>query len=272
MIMAAQPERIEVKTSDGAILHAYREGNGPILFLISGLGGTAGFWTPAAQRLASHFTVIRFDQRGIAQSTRGTAPCSIATLAHDSLCVLDAFAINKAVVLGHSTGGCIVQCMASIAATRLERAILSATWIQAGPYLQALFSMRKNLLVAAPRAYAESAALLSYPPEWLQDHWSVFEKSAASAPRNDQEKAIIAERIDALLAHDGHGMLKALTMPTLILGAEDDMIVPSLYQNELVAHLPTSQITMLPKGGHFFPITQTESFVERLIAFAGGAQ
>lgn len=268
--MAAHPERIEVKTSDGAILHAYREGNGPVLFLISGLGGTAGFWAPVTERLTSRFTVIRFDQRGIAQSTRGTAPCSIATLAHDAICVLDAFAIDQAIVLGHSTGGCIVQCMASMAAIRLERAILSATWIQTGPYLRALFSMRKQLLATAPQVYAESAALLSYPPAWLEDHWSVFEKLSASAPSNEQEKLIIAERIDALLAHDGHQMLKALTMPTMILGAEDDMIVPPLYQKELATHLPASQISMLPKGGHFFPVTQTEYFVDRLVAFAGG--
>jgi pimeloyl-ACP methyl ester carboxylesterase len=269
--MAVHPERIKVKTSDGAILHAYCEGNGPVLFLISGLGGTAGFWAPVVQRLLSHFTIIRFDQRGISGSTRGTAQCTIATLAHDSICVLDAFGINQATVLGHSTGGCIVQCMATMAATRLRRAILSATWIQAGPYMHALFSMRKSLLMTAPQAYVESAALLSYPPDWLQDHWAVFEKSAASAPRNEQDKAIIAERIDALLTHDGRRMLKSLTMPTLILGAEDDIIVPPLHQNELAALLPASQITMLPSGGHFFPVTRTQPFIERITAFAGDA-
>jgi pimeloyl-ACP methyl ester carboxylesterase len=267
--MAVHPESIRVKTSDGAVLHAYCEGNGPVLFLISGLGGTAGFWTPVAQHLAARFTILRFDQRGIAGSTRGTAPCSIATLARDSICVLDAFGINQATVLGHSTGGCIVQCMATMAATRLQRAILSATWIQAGPYMHALFSMRKGLLTTAPEAYSQSAALLSYPPRWLQEHWSVFEKAEAGAPCNDQDKTIIAERIDALLAHDGHEMIKALTMPTLILGAEDDIIVPPLHQNELAALMPESQITMLPTGGHFFPVTRTETFVERLTAFAG---
>ena len=270
--MVTQPERIEVKTEDGAILHAYRDGNGPPLFLISGLGGTAGFWTPVVQRLSPRFTIIRYDQRGIAGSSRGTAPCSIGTLAQDSLRVMDAFGIDGATVLGHSTGGCIVQCMASMAAPRLERAVLSATWIQAGPYMRALFSMRKSLLPTAPQAYATSAALLSYPPDWLQDHWAVFEKAAASAPLSEQEKVIISERIDALLAHDGHEMLNALTMPTLILGAEDDIVVPSLHQHELGALLPSSAMTILPKGGHFFPVTQPEPFAERLGAFTGGKQ
>lgn len=269
--MAVHTNSIDVKTPDGAVLRAHREGRGPVLMLISGLGGTAGFWTPVVQRLSSKFTIIRFDQRGISASARGTAQCSIQTLAEDSFCVLDAFGLERATVLGHSTGGCIVQCMASIAGLRLERAILSATWIAAGTYMRALFSTRKSLLDTAPQAYAETAALLSYPADWLESHWSVFEKAVAGTPRNDQEKKIIAERIDALLAHDGHSMMGALSMPTLILGAEDDMIVPSFHQRELAAHLPASQLAILPKGGHFFPITQTELFVARLASFAGSA-
>ena len=269
--MSEVPHRIDVETSDGAILHASCEGNGPVLMLISGLGGTAGFWNPVVQRLAPQFTIVRFDQRGIAGSTRGTAPCTTMTLAQDSLLVLDAFGVQRASVLGHSTGGCIVQCMASISADRLDRAVLSATWIKAGPYMQALFSMRKSLLATAPQAYAESAALLSYPAAWLQDHWSVFEKAVAGTPNTDSAKTIIAERIDALLAHDGQVMLKSLTMPALLLGAEDDIIVPPFHQRELAAVLPNSRLHLLAQGGHFFPVTQTERFVEHLVAFIGGA-
>lgn len=268
--MSGVPQRLEVQTSDGAILHASCEGNGPVLMLISGLGGTAGFWNPVVQRLSTQFTIVRFDQRGIAGSSRGAAPCTTMTLAQDSILVLDAFGIQRASVLGHSTGGCIVQCMAALSAGRLERAVLSATWIKAGAYMRALFSMRKSLLLTAPQAYAETAALLSYPAAWLQDHWSVFEKAVAGTPKSESEKAIIAERIDALLAHDGHAMLKALTMPTLLLGAEDDVIVPSFHQRELAAALPDSHIHLLAHGGHFFPVTQTERFIERLAAFVGG--
>jgi aminoacrylate hydrolase len=272
MTMSETPDRIEIKTSDGAVLHAYREGHGPVLMLISGLGGTAGFWKPVVDQLSSRFSVIRFDQRGIAGSSRGTAICSIATLAQDSLHVLDAFGSRRAIVLGHSTGGCIVQCMAAMAAERLERTILSATWIAAGSYMRALFSMRKSLLASAPRAYAESAALLSYPADWLQNHWTVFEKAVAGTPHSDHEKSIIAERIDALLAHDGHAMLQALTMPTLVLGAEDDIIVPPFHQRELAMALAAGQMKMLPQGGHFFPVTQTDVFVRHLSEFAGEVQ
>jgi aminoacrylate hydrolase len=60
-----KPSRFSVTTADGAVLQAIREGSGPALVLVSGLGGTASFWTESAAVLAGRCEVIRFDQRGI---------------------------------------------------------------------------------------------------------------------------------------------------------------------------------------------------------------
>lgn len=270
--MTQATKQFQTQTQDGATLNVYLDGRGPALFLLSGLGGTAGFWAPLVATLSSQFTILRFDQRGIAGSTRGTLPCTIQTLADDALHVLKAAEITQATVLGHSTGGCIVQSMALQNAAVIQRAILSATWIRAGAYMKALFELRKNLLSLEPRAYAETAALLSYPPAWLETHWSVYEKARANTPQTADDVTIIRERIDALLAHDGHQCLSAMRMPTLILGADDDMIVPAFHQQELAQSLSGSQIAMLPRGGHFFPITETASFIEIVTRFMNEAQ
>ena len=58
-----------VTTPDGAKLRARRHGQGQPLVLVSGLGGTAGFWDPAIALLGSEFELITFDQRGIAGSS-----------------------------------------------------------------------------------------------------------------------------------------------------------------------------------------------------------
>jgi aminoacrylate hydrolase len=84
-----EPSRFSVPTADGAVLQAIREGSGPALMMVSGLGGTAGFWAESAAMLAGRGEVISFDQRGIGGSTRGTAACDIAQLARDVLAVLD---------------------------------------------------------------------------------------------------------------------------------------------------------------------------------------
>jgi len=57
----------KVETPDGATLHAFKEGHGQPLLLVSGLSGSAAFWSDIAATLSRSFQVIRFDQRGIAQ-------------------------------------------------------------------------------------------------------------------------------------------------------------------------------------------------------------
>ena len=65
-----------IETPDGATLHAFKEGHGQPLLLVSGLSGSAAFWSEIAATLSRSFQVIRFDQRGIGASTRGEATAS----------------------------------------------------------------------------------------------------------------------------------------------------------------------------------------------------
>lgn len=258
-----------VTTPDGAVLQAFVEGAGPALLLVSGLGGTAGFWKGTTATLARSFRVIRFDQRGIGASTRGSAPCTIDQLARDCLSVLDAAGVERAVLLGHSTGGCIGQALGRIAPERLDGLILSATWLKPSHYMGALFGARRAILAENPQAYAATAVLISYPPAWLEANWGVYEAAIAAAPVAPEARQVVRERIDALLSFDGSADIAALPMPTLVLGARDDMIVPSFLQEELAAALPGGRSILLDSGGHFFPVSRPDAFTAKVVEWIG---
>ncbi len=258
-----------VRTADGAELRASVEGTGPALLLVSGLGGTAGFWNDSAAALARSFRVVRFDQRGIGASMRGDAPCTIDRLAQDCRAVLDAADIERAVLLGHSTGGCIGQSLARQAPERLEGLILSATWLKPSRYMAALFGTRRAILDENPQAYAATATLLAYPPIWLEANWGVYETALAKAPNSAEARQIVRERIDALLSFDGAENAAAIAMPVLVLGARDDMIVPAFLQEELAAALPGARMTMLDTGGHFFPVSRPDAFTATVAEWVG---
>src|SRR5918994_3620886 len=98
-----------VRLRDGAELAVHVDGKGRDLLLVTGLGGTAAFWDPVVAPSASRFRIIRFDQRGIGRSTRGTAPVDIDRLAQDAFAVLDHVGADRPLLLGHSTGGVILQ-------------------------------------------------------------------------------------------------------------------------------------------------------------------
>lgn len=270
---AARPAEIDgefrVKLPDGAMLRAFSQGQGRPLLLVSGLAGSAAFWDDNAATLARSFKVLRFDQRGIGASDRGSAPCTIDQLARDCLAVLDAAGIERATVLGHSTGGCIGLSLAHQAPERLDGLIISGGWLKQNRYMTALFETRLAILDQHPRAYAATAALMTYPPTWLEAHWSVYETAVATAPETPEAKQIVRERIDALRSFDGSNWAGEIDVPTLILGTRDDMIVPAFLQEELAAAMPGARKTLLDSGGHFFPISRPDAFTANVAEWIG---
>lgn len=265
--MTAASVQMDVPTPDGASLRVLADGEGPDLLLVSGLGGTAAFWNAATAQLSARCRVIRLDQRGIGASTRGAAPCTIEQLARDCVTALDATGTKRAVMLGHSTGGCIGMALGRLAPERISALILSATWARPNRHMQALFGARRALLDHDPQSYAALACLMAYPPDWLEANWHVYDAALARAVMSPEARQIVRERIDALLAFDGRAILGDLAMPCLVLGSRDDLIVPAYLQEELAAGLPHAVLEMLDAGGHFFPHTQEEAFVRTLEAF-----
>lgn len=250
---------------DGVDLQAWSYGAGPeTLLLVSGLGGTGGFWKDVAPALADGRRVLCFDQRGIGASARGEAHVNIDLLARDCLAVLDAAGAEHCVLLGHSTGGCIGQRFATIVPGRATGLILSAAWLRPGRYMTALFEARRAILTALPETYAAIAALFSHPPAWLEENWHVFESTVSKAPAAPDTARIVRERIDALLSFDGSADAASLDLPALVVGTRDDMIVPFFLQEILAAALPSAEMAVLDSGGHFFPLTRPAGFVEQV--------
>jgi aminoacrylate hydrolase len=255
-----ETRQFSVALRDDANIAVTIQGSGDPLLCISGLGGTASFWNPCIPAFASKNQTITLDQRGIAASTRGTDACSIDQLAADCFAVLDACGVQTARVIGHSTGGCIAQTMALTHPERVQALVLSGTWAQPNRYMQELFKLRLGLLQSNPLEYASSATFLSYESAWLNANWSVYESALAGAPIKAPAQHIIQERIHALMEFDRKKDLKQLKMPCLILGARDDLIVPSFLQDELAAAIPGSELQIFNHGGHFFPLSRKEGF------------
>jgi aminoacrylate hydrolase len=274
-----QPATISsLKLADGATLCVHVNGVGPDVLLVTGLGGTAAYWDPVVPALAQTFRVIRYDQRGIAASTRGAAPTTIDRLARDTFAVLDHVGSKQAVLLGHSTGGVILQSMALLPQSepqsqphwggRIAGLVLSGTWAAQNRYMAELFRSRAAILSVRPREYAAMVGFLAYTADWLNANWDTYDAMLAAAPVTPAQQAIVAERIAAIMAFDRAADVHRITVPVLVQGAEDDLIVPAFLNRELARLIPHAELQMLPTGGHMYPITRPDAFVTALSAFA----
>lgn len=99
------------KVHVGDIDVAYKMfGKGDPIILFNGASDSMDAWDPSfLTEISSNHTVIAFDQRGIGNSTVGSAPYTYAQLANDTAGLLDALKIPKADVMGYSLGGHIAQ-------------------------------------------------------------------------------------------------------------------------------------------------------------------
>src|SRR5690349_18217962 len=114
-------------TSNGIELYYEIYGEGKPLVLISGLGYSLWQWHRVVPLLAEHFQVITFDNRGVGQSEKPAGPYSAQILAADTVGLLDALQIERAIILGHSMGGFIAQALALDFPGRVEKLILCST-------------------------------------------------------------------------------------------------------------------------------------------------
>lgn len=256
-----------IERPDGARLAVTVTGEGPPLLLLSGLGGTAGFWQGLVPDLARRHRVAVMDQRGIGASTRGTVPVTIGALAADAAAVAQALG-GPVALCGHSTGAAIVLTMAAERLCPVASLTLSAGWLRPDDHLRTLFETRLAVLERAGfTAYDMLGRFLGYPPGHLVAEGRFAPPDWLPPEREAAERARWSERIQALLAFDGAGLPPRIAAPTLVLGSPDDAIVPHHHQRAMAEAIPGAAFRPLSDGGHFYPQTRRAAFLERLLPF-----
>src|SRR5260370_23583505 len=151
---------------DGALYYE-RQGVRCRVLFISGLSGFASFWQDQVAAFARKFDVVTHDHRGIGQSDVTRSGFTVDRMAADVVGLMDALEIERAHIVGHSTGGAIAQILAIEHPKRPARAVLSATWAKPDAHFRRFFRSRKEIpLRSGPRAYIQ-AHTLSLSPHCL---------------------------------------------------------------------------------------------------------
>lgn len=254
-----------------AALHVEETGAGLPLLLVSGLGGRGAFWRGQMAAFGAHFRTITFDHRGCGQSTRDLTVAGTAHMARDVIALMNALEIDRAYLVGHSTGGAIGQHIALDSPDRLGKLVLSCSWPGPDAYFLELFRNRKAVLEhCGPRAYLALGTFLAMPSLVLQGQMANaadnVEERLAAFPGLEVELS----RIAAVMGHDLRERLPAITTPTLCIGACDDQITPPSFTEEMAAAIPDAQEYLLQRGGHFCPIASSAEYNARVLEFLRG--
>jgi aminoacrylate hydrolase len=250
-------------TIAGATIYFELAGSGPALVLTAGQGTGPEARAELMKGLARRHTVLSYDQRGLGRSQRVAQGQSIEALADDVLGLMDAVGFASAAVVGLSTGTGKATALAARHPARVDKLVLAAPWTHADAELLALQGMRKAAARTMPADHhAQLNALLLYPPDHRRLHRDRF-----AAMAQPQDAPGIAARLDAILAFDARIHYPKIACPTLVCGAQDDLVMPIWHARQAYAAISRAKLIEFPSGGHMFPETRTAEFLAAIDAF-----
>jgi pimeloyl-ACP methyl ester carboxylesterase len=271
-VMARVPvEMVQV----GEVTLAYREaGSGFPLIFINGFASTMDTWNPPIlARMAEHFRVIIFDNRGTGYSGSSGEPFSLPLFARDTAGLMDALGVESAHILGHSMGSCIAQELALRYPEKCGSLVLvsgecrgpGSRPLQPG-ILEQLMDKSGNIQDIAGRMFA-----ILFPQKWLSTHnpWDYCPEVYETT--NDET---VTRQASAFLSWPGtYDRLPAIHSPVLVIAGEDDAIIPLKNSMILADRIPGAQRVEFAAGGHGlmyqFPDRFSDCVVDFLISGAG---
>jgi len=245
-----------------------RHGAGTPVLLVPGLGGVGAYWNPNLEAFSENHQVITHDHRGTGQSSRSRMRYSVDQMSDDLLRLMDHLGIERAHLVGHSTGGAIGQTIAVTHPERLISLVIYASWTKADPFFRRVFEARRALLITAgAAAYLRSTAVFLYPDWWINENIALLEEREKAAMPVFPDPDIVASRIDAIVNFDRTAGLATIRTPTLVICAEDDFLTPPYFARQLARLIPGAELLLLERGGHCASETSLAEFNQAVLSF-----
>ncbi len=114
-----------------------------------------------------------------------------------------------------------------------------ASTTRSDAYRKRVLQLRSRLFSGLGiEAYAQYSSLLLYPPYWINAHDAELTAAEASVADQLANPDIQTSRFDAILNFDRRDELSCITIPTLVLCADDDILTPRYFSEECVMLIP----------------------------------
>ena len=254
-----QRSPVRYVTVDGADIAYQSVGDGPqdVLWMYA-LGGQIDLswfqsrYASSLERLAAFSRVLVFDRRGSGASDaapRGTVP-NWELFAEDVAAVLEAAGSRRTAIIGSRETGQIAMLYAVMHPEQVSALVL--------------VNSTARFLVAEDHPTGESEETVEALVTLLRERWGSEELSAIVNPGFADPEAV---RLDAMLMRasatpsqaaaqyeeffrygDVRKILAGITVPTLVLHAEDSPLLPAAHGRFLADHIPGAQYVVLEQG------------------------
>lgn len=253
-----------LSSKDGARLYYEIHGEGAPVVFLSGIMMSTLSWAQYIPTVSRKFKLILFDFRDQGQSSRMEEQYGLDIHVGDLLNLLDELGIPKAHLLGLSYGGQVALKFALSHQDRLETLILPNTNSFISNHLgeigkawelaAELNDGEKFFQLAVPFIY--SGTFYQKYLDLLHERQGMFKSMLTQEWFEGFVRLCRSTKNYYVSPED----LKTIEVPTLLIGAEDDMITPISFMESMYENIKNCEFVTVPKAGH-------GAFLERLNEF-----
>jgi pimeloyl-ACP methyl ester carboxylesterase len=253
----------------GRRLYWEEQGKGEPLVLVMGLANDHVAWALQVPALSPHFRTITFDNRDVGRSSYAEGPYEIRDMGQDVLDLAHALGLGTFHLLGVSMGGAIAQEVALAAPDRVRTLTLAVTFASGSAWARKwseVWGARAHHMSREQRV--DELMLLTFSEAFFENAEAVaFLRNLVLQNPNPQPADAFARQLDASSRHRAGERLGTLAMPTHVIGAEHDILVPVWKSRELAELIPDAELTILDACPHGLNVERAEEFNRAVLDF-----
>lgn len=269
-----------VEGGDGVALYAREWGNpdGPAILFIHGWSQSSASWQDQTDSaLADDFRMVAFDWRGHGQSEKPRDPATYqdgGLLAADVAAVIEAFALDRPVLVGWSYGGILIgDYLAEHGDDAIAGVVTTGAIIGTGtePF---------GDMLGEGVAHAVPATSLAFETQY--EAIAEFLRACTAAPMGDAafEEALAINMMTppwvrgAFIGRkaDHRPTYGALSKPLLVNHGAEDAVVTTAAADAFAAANPSATVSLYEDSGHIPFQEEAERFNAELAEFVRAAQ
>lgn len=278
---------IESPTGSRLYVEVHGQANGPTVILTHGWGLDGTIWFYLRRTLSSRYRVIVWDLAGLGRSKAAAGAIDLSHFARDLEAVMD-FAASPAILIGHSIGGMTMQTLVRDhpgAQQRIAGFVLVNT-----TYTNPLRTMILSPLAQALRwPVLEPVLWLAIPLQplaWLSAWQSYLSGTAHLANRlgfsgrvtrsqlehttllsTRNRPAALARGNLAMFRWDADGALQAMSIPTLVIAGDTDIVTLKAASEVLARAAPGGRLVTIDHANHMGFLERSGAYGAEIEAF-----
>ena len=250
---------------NGESLNYVAQGGGAPLVLLHGIGGDAGLWSPAIDRLGGEYGVRAFNLRG-----HGGSSCngdfSVAAMADDIAAATTALGIEAFGLVGVSLGGAVALHLAAKAPARVRSLVVSGVGRDMGKSLaDEIYGVREMAHYLAPEDFAQQVSEALLAPDAPASSIDAVARAIGAITRQRY-----LQSLEALAAAGLADIVAAVKAPTLVLHGDLDELVAAADADALAGAIAGAKRADLADAGHLANVDDPDGFAAALKGFFAG--